>query len=258
MHDLRVTTVQSALCWEDVDANLQQFSEKLAPLAGQTDLIILPEMFTTGFSMRSAELAEDLPGRTIEWMRTTATALQAVLTGSMIAGDRGKYYNRLVWARPDGAYTTYDKRHLFTLAGEHLHFAAGTHRLLVEHRGWTICPLICYDLRFPVWSRNTVGFDLLIYVANWPERRRHAWTSLLPARAIENQCYTVGVNRVGDDGNGIHYAGLSTVVDYKGDLLYQVAEKEEIHTQSLSFEEQEAFRTQYAFLKDADEFQLRH
>ncbi len=256
MEQLRVTLVQSFLYWEDKTANFRQFEQKLAPMVGQTDLVVLPEMFTTGFSMNAAALAENMQGSTMQWLRTQAAQLNAVVTGSFIAEDNGRYYNRLVWMLPDGEYAVYDKRHLFTYAQEHQHYAAGQQRLLVQWRGWKILPLICYDLRFPVWSRNTEDYDLLLYVANFPERRSYAWKSLLIARAIENQAYTIGVNRVGKDGNDIYYAGDSMILDYAGQPLYQLSHLEGVFTTSLSYTAQQKFRQRFAFLQDRDTFTI--
>lgn len=253
---LRITTIQTSLFWENKAANLEMFDRKLKSLKGQTDIIILPEMFTTGFSMSPIPLAESMEGKTMQWLAQKAAACQAVVTGSFIAKEGDNYFNRLVWMQPDGNFETYDKRHLFTLAGEQHHYTAGTKKLIVEWQGWKICPLICYDLRFPVWSRNVEDYDLLIYVANFPERRQHAWKSLLIARAIENQSYTIGVNRVGTDGNDIYYSGDSTVVDYEGKILQQASHVEASFTTSLSLEKQQTFRKKLQFLSDRDKFYL--
>jgi omega-amidase len=257
MEELRITTVQSILHWEQADKNLDMFSSKLAGLKGTTDLVVLPEMFTTGFSMQAESLAESMDGPSVRWMEKTAAELNAVVTGSLIIEERGQFFNRLVWMRPDGSRATYDKRHLFTLAGEHEQYAAGKRHLIVSCRGWSICPLICYDLRFPVWSRNVSGFDVLLYMANWPEKRSQAWKTLLAARAIENQCYTVGVNRVGEDANGHTYSGDTSLYNFAGDLLHQSSFVEEISTIRISKEEQEVFRTELPFLKDADDFVIK-
>lgn len=258
MEPLIVSLVQTSLFWEDRSANMAMLEEKLMPLAGTTDIVILPEMFTTGFSMDSAGLAEDMDGPAVRWMQAMAAKMESVITGSLIIHDRGAYFNRLMWVRPDGTYAFYDKRHLFTLAGEHDHYTAGQQRLLVSHKGWTICPLICYDLRFPTWSRNPGGvFDLLIYVANWPKPRRNAWQSLLTARAIENQSYTIGVNRVGADGRGHEYTGDSMVVNFAGEVLYQVSHGEVCSTMKLEPAIQESFRAKFPFLNDADEVILK-
>ena len=215
MNDLTVTLLQSDLTWQDRAANLARFDAQLDRLTDPTDLIILPEMFTTGFSMDPVALAEPVGGPTYAWMADRAARTGAVVTGSLIVTDHGRYYNRLVWMRPDGTHAAYDKHHLFTPAGEADHYAAGTARLIVELRGWRVCPLICYDLRFPVWSRNSAAaaYDLLVYVASWPDRRAHHWRALLTARAIENQCYVAAVNRVGQDANGHQYRGDCGVID---------------------------------------------
>lgn len=254
---LSVTTVQAELCWEDIPANLAQFDQLLSGLRGTTDLVILPEMFSTGFSMNAASLAEDMDGPTLAWLRSQAEQLDAVVMGSFIAEEGGHYFNRLAWVRPDGTCQTYDKRHLFTPSGEHLTYTAGQHRLVVEWKGWRICPLICYDLRFPVWSRNTSNYDLLVYVANWPEKRRHHWNSLLVARAIENQAYVVGVNRVGEDGLGYRYTGDSAIIDQAGEILHASAPGEaNVSTVELSLEKLHAYRKSLQFLADKDEFEI--
>lgn len=256
MSILRATLVQTHLEWEDKKTNLELLGRKLAGLQGQTDLAVLPEMFTTGFTMNAQSLAEPAEGPTYQWMAAQASMLDAVITGSFIAKEDGNYFNRLLWVRPDGSYAFYDKRHLFTLAGEHEHYTAGNQRLIVELKGWKVMPLICYDLRFPVWARNVERYDLLIYVANWPEMRRQAWRTLLAARAIENQSYTLGVNRVGKDGNGFLYAGDSSAFDYGGEALFQAATVEGLFTVALSYEEQQAFRKKLQFLADQDKFEL--
>jgi predicted amidohydrolase len=207
MQDLRVTLVQSHLHWEDAAENRALFATRFKGLKGATDLVVLPEMFTTGFSMRSAELAEGMDGRTVQWMREQALAMDAALYGSVIMEDGGRCYNRGLFVTPDGSVTTYDKRHLFRFAKETDHFTPGGSRVIVEWRGWRILLQICFDLRFPVFARNRGDYDAVLYVANWPEVRRYPWSQLLIARAIENQCYVVGVNRVGQDGNGHLYSG---------------------------------------------------
>ena len=249
-----VTLIQARLNWENPEANRTYFSEKLAALQEPTDLIVLPEMFTTGFSMSPETLAEPMDGPTMQWLAEQARSKQAVITGSFIATENGQYFNRLVWMQPDGQLYTYDKRHLFTLAGEHEHYTPGQKHLIVEWKGWRIMPLICYDLRFPVWSRNTQGYDLLLYVANFPEIRSYAWQQLLTARAIENQAYTIGVNCVGKDGKGIQYSGDTVLHDYAGEVLYRVSHTEDVYTATLSKEDQNRFRQKFAFLQDRDAF----
>ncbi len=253
---MKVSLVQTTLSWEDPAANLQKIGEQLDQLPASTDLIVLPEMFTTGFTMNPAPVAEKTEGPTLDWLRTKAATLDAAITGSYVVEANGSYYNRLAWVFPNGTYHTYDKRHLFTLAGEDQFYTAGTDRLIVEWKGWKICPLICYDLRFPVWSRNDVGYDLLIYVANWPERRRHHWCSLLIARAIENQVYTIGLNRVGMDGKEIRYTGDSRVIDYAGEIRASLAIDTSTVTIELDKASQAAFRERYAFLADQDKFTI--
>ena len=253
---LRITTIQTALHWENIQANLQMFSEKLSGLAGLTDLVILPEMFTTGFSMSAPNLAEGMDGKTMLWLKARAAELNAVVTGSFIAEENGRFFNRLVWMQPDGIFETYDKRHLFTLAGEHGTYTAGDKKLIVNWKGWKVCPLICYDLRFPVWSRNAEGYDLLIYAANWPETRSHHWKQLLMARAIENQAYVAGVNRSGTDGMGFQYSGDTSVVDFSGKILYQVSGEEDVFTVGLSLEKLQDYRKSLHFLADKDEFEI--
>ena len=258
METLRITLVQSKLHWEDPEANRRAFSGRLAHLSGQTDLVVLPEMFSTGFSMQAAELAEPLEGPTMQWMLARAKELNAVVTGSLIVEARRSYYNKLVWMPPDGTYRTYDKRHLFTLAGEDRYYSPGSRHLLVSCRGWTILPLICYDLRFPVWARNIQDYDLLLFVANWPERRITAWSTLLAARAIENQCYVAGVNRTGADGNGVYHSGDSALYDYAGRQLYRCTHQEDLFTAHLQLEPQRHFREKLAFLQDRDQFRIQN
>lgn len=260
--NLNVTLVQANLNWENIAANLQHFTALLAPVQ-QTDLIVLPEMFSTGFSMNAAALAEPMDGSAVQWMKELATQKQCAITGSLIITEGGNYFNRLVWVMPDGKLHTYDKRHLFSLTDEPRIFTAGTNRLIVNLNGWNICPLVCYDLRFPVWARNTINpdtglpyYDVLLYVANWPERRSHAWKSLLVARAIENQCYTIGVNRIGDDGTGMPHSGDSMVIDALGATLYHKAKTEDVHTITLDYTNLQHTRQQLPFLKDADTFTL--
>lgn len=254
---LRVSLIQADLHWEDRKANLDHFNDLLAPISsGATDLIVLPEMFTTGFSMNAAALAEPVDGPTLHWMQQQAQSKRAAVTGSFISGKDGAFFNRLVFVRPDGEYVQYDKKHLFTLAGEHKAYQPGTDLPRVDWCGWIIRPLICYDLRFPVWSRNTDEYDLLLYVANWPDTRRNAWISLLAARAIENQAYCIGVNRVGTDAKGHYYSGDSSLYDYSGRLLTQLTDQETIVTLALDKSKQQAFRQKLDFLADRDAFTL--
>ena len=218
MRDLRTTLVQSMLHWEDAAANRAGFTGKLEGLKGSTDLIVLPEMFTTGFSMNTA-LAETMGGATVHWMKEQAARTDAAIYGSVIISDGGKAFNRGLFVTPDGTVQHYDKRHLFRFANETDHFNAGTERVVVEWRGWRVLLQVCFDLRFPVFSRNKGDYDAALYVANWPEARSWPWSQLLIARAIENQCYVIGVNRVGMDGKGIHYTGDSVAIDPKGQVM---------------------------------------
>jgi predicted amidohydrolase len=256
MSSLTITIIQSDLHWENKAANLAMFSEKINGIKEKAEIIILPEMFSTGFNMRSKELAETMDGETIAWMKKMAAEKKAIITGSIIAEETGKYFNRLIWMLPNGEFGHYDKRHLFAFAEEDKFYSPGDKRLVASVKGWKINLLICYDLRFPVWARQAgeAEYDLLIYVANWPERRIHAWKTLLQARAIENQCYVAGVNRVGDDGNNIHYSGDSMIIDPLGEVLYQRSQREHIFTFTLQKERLEEVRNKFPFLKDADNF----
>ena len=256
MQNLKISLVQTKLIWEDAQANRDLIESKIASLKNQTDIIILPEMFSTGFTMNASNVIETMDGSTVNWMRTQAALLNSAICGSIIIKENGNHYNRFIWMEADGNYQTYDKRHLFTLAGEHEHYTAGTEKKIFNYRAWKICPMVCYDLRFPVWSRNSEQYDLLIYVANWPNKRSHAWKALLQARAIENQSYTVGVNRVGKDENDLHYSGDSRLVDYAGFVQYQLSEVEGISTIELDFEKQQNFRNKLAFLDDQDTYKV--
>nr|WP_298718574.1 amidohydrolase [uncultured Steroidobacter sp.] len=260
MNTLHVTLIQTDLVWHDPEANRRRLQERCGGLAGQTDLIVLPEMFTTGFTMAPESVAEPANGPTVTWMREQAAKLGAVITGSIATRDGDGYYNRLVWMRPDGTHETYDKRHLFRMAHEQDHYSPGTRRLVVELKGFKILPLVCYDLRFPVWSRNKIGtdggYDVLLYVANWPERRRHPWQTLLKARAIENLSYCIGVNRVGKDGTGIDYTGDSAAIDYLGQPMTPASEQEFVTTVTLDKTALDGFRAKFPAYLDADEFQL--
>ena len=253
---LRVTLVQSDLAWQDPTANRRRLAGHFRGLAGHTDLVVLPEMFSTGFHMDAQALAEGMDGPTVGWLREEAAALGCVITGSLIVREDGCCYNRLVWARPDGTLEHYDKRHLFRMAGEHDHYAAGGRRLVVDLRGWRLCPMICYDLRFPVWSRSRGDYDVLLFVASWPQRRASAWSTLLRARAIENQSYVVGVNRVGRDGNGVSYAGDSVALDFLGQPLSSEGGGERVETVVLDLESLEAWRRGFPAHLDADRFEL--
>lgn len=284
MSTLTISGIQSSLHWEDKKANLRMFEEKIFSIA-QTEIVVLPEMFSTGFSMQPKKLAETMDGETVQWMKQIAAKKKIILTGSLIIKDsspplqpeRGLvqrtpfggeevFYNRLVWVLPNGEVGYYDKRHLFAYGDEDQHYAPGEKRLIASVKGWKINLLVCYDLRFPVWSRQSpprpgeVGreleYDVLIYVANWPERRVQAWTTLLRARAIENQCYVVGVNRTGEDGNKIQYPGESMAIDPIGEILYHGKHKEDIFTLTLDKSVLEKTREKFPFWKDADVFQI--
>ncbi len=287
MDKLKVTVIQSDLHWEDRSANLQMFEEKIGTVRESMELVLLPEMFSTGFSMHPAALAEPMDGASVKWMRRVSAEHRIILAGSLIIEERGEYYNRLIWMLPNGELGYYDKRHLFAYAGENKQYSPGSGRLIASVKGWKINLLVCYDLRFPVWSRQTVPvpfpamqatpdpdkddigdpnakpapagypgpeYDVLVYVANWPQSRIHAWKTLLQARAIENQCYVVGVNRVGKDGNGICYNGDSMIVGPMGEIIKTVTDQETIFTSTLQAEPLQAAREKFPFLKDADPF----
>lgn len=259
MEDLRVTLVQSNIGWGNISGNLQHLESLIRNVA--TDLIVLPEMFTTGFSMET-NLAETMSGSAVTWMKEMASKNKCVVAGSLMIKDGTDNYNRFIWMRPDGTFSYYDKRHLFRMANEDQHYTQGKTHTFVELKGWRINLLVCYDLRFPVWSRNTftggtADYDILLYVANWPERRKGPWMALLPARAIENLAYVVGVNRVGEDGNHISYSGDSAAYDYKGEKLSKlIPSVEAVETVTLSYKELEKFREAFPAWKDADRFDL--
>lgn len=271
MSHLTFTLIQTNLHWEDKAANLQMLEEKINSIQHPTQIIVLPEMFNTGFSMKPEELGEDMNGPTVEWMKKIAAEKRLILTGSLMVKDEIvqagetiptlQYFNRLIWMLPNGQYGVYDKRHLFAYADEDKHYTAGTKRLIASVNGWKINLMVCYDLRFPVWARqqskdNEPEFDILIYVANWPERRVHAWKTLLTARAIENQCYVIGVNRTGKDGNSIYHNGNSMVIDAMGEVLYEKEHEEDVFTITLSKEKLEEIRHKLPFLKDGDAFSI--
>ena len=262
MSSLAFTLAQTQLHWEDRNANLQMLEQKINSISEQTHIVILPEMFSTGFSMKPEELAETMKGLTVQWMKRVAATKRIILTGSVIIEEDGNYYNRLVWMLPNGQYGYYDKRHLFAYGEEDKHYSAGTKRLIASVNGWKINLMVCYDLRFPVWARQQFDeeknfeYDVLIYVANWPERRNLAWKSLLRARAIENQCFVIGVNRVGNDGNNIYHSGDSMVIDPLGEILYEKAGEEDLFTIQLSKQRLKEVREKFQFWRDADEFEI--
>lgn len=250
---LRVSVIQTPLHWENVEANLAMFTMWVGK-ATPADIVVLPEMFTTGFSMHPGEFATESYSKGLEWMLATAKDKNTAITGSMMAHEDGKYYNRLLFVTPEGEVFQYDKRHLFSLGDEANHFTAGDKQLIVNYKGWKICPLICYDLRFPVWSRNTMGYDILIYVANWPTSRSEHWRSLLKARAIENQCFVVGCNRMGRDGNGLEHDGYSALIDYSGQVLEEVAQKPDVLFTIFTKDALDGYRQNFPFLADGDDF----
>lgn len=262
MNDLTITICQADLHWESIEANHSMFEEMIWQIEETPDLIILPEMFTTGFSMNAKVLSEPPGGKTYRWMQMIAAQTNAAVTGSYIVKDQKNYYNRLYFVYPNGTSLFYDKKHLFTLAGEEKVYSAGSKKLVLEYRGWRICPLICYDLRFPVWARSVstvhqlYEYDLLLYVANWPDARVKAWDTLLQARAIENISFCAGVNRVGVDGFPKEYSGHSAVYDFKGEIIVK-AQGSQAKTVILSAEALYNFRLKYAFKKDADGFDLK-
>lgn len=303
MSHLTFTLIQTNLHWEDKAANLQMLEEKINSIQHPTQIIVLPEMFNTGFSMKPEEFAEEMNGPTVEWMKKVAKEKRVIVTGSLMIKEEmvqvgetapTQYFNRLIWMLPNGQYGVYDKRHLFAYADEDKHYSAGTKRLIASVNGWKINLMVCYDLRFPVWARQQTSristppristpldtatpsfdsaqdsnsaqdsvqdaapeYDVLIYVANWPERRVHAWKTLLTARAIENQCYVIAVNRTGNDGNNIYHSGHSMVIDAMGEVLYEKEHEEDIHTVTLSKEKLEEIRHKLPFLKDGDEFSI--
>lgn len=265
MQDLRISLVQGDTRWHDPAANREHYAILLEPLAGVTDLVILPETFTSGFSNDAIDKAEGMDGPTVAWMRAQSMRIGAAVTGSVQLRTPEGVFNRLLWATPDGQLRHYDKRHLFRYAGEHERYAAGDARLTVEWKGWRINPQVCYDLRFPVFCRNRfdvelpggLDFDLQIFVANWPSARAHAWKTLLRARAIENLCFVAAVNRVGVDGNGLHYAGDSAVIDFLGQHQVELREREQVATTMISAQALAEHRTRFPAMLDADAFELR-
>ncbi len=262
MSSLTITLIQTNLFWENKKANLEMLQQKIESIKEKTEIVILPEMFTTGFTMKAELFAEKMDGKTVNWMKRIAAEKKIILTGSVIIEENGKYFNRLIWMLPNGQYGVYDKRHLFAFAHEHNHYSAGNKKLIASVKGWKINLQICYDLRFPVWTRQDFQsenkYDLLINVANWPEKRSMAWQTLLRARAIENQCFVVGVNRTGEDGNKICYNGDSTIIDPLGEIIYQKNKVEDIFTITLEKEKVTETRSQFPFWKDADLFILKN
>ncbi|MDV6169660.1 amidohydrolase [Flavobacterium sp. DG1-102-2] len=253
---MKISLIQTSLTWENPQANRDNFETLINSIKEATDIIILPEMFSTGFTMTPNAVAETMDGDTVKWMKATAAAKDCAVTGSLVIEENGSYYNRLLFVLPDGEIKTYDKRHLFSLAGEDKAYTAGADRLIINYRGWKISPFVCYDLRFPVFSRNTEDIDLMLYVANWPAPRVAAWDALLKARAIENMCYVAGVNRTGQDNNGHSYLGHSQVLDELGTNVVQPKENEGVFTVELNKESLLETRNKFQFLNDRDSFSL--
>lgn len=251
---MKVAVIQTSLFWENAQANRAHFQNLIEAITEPVNLIVLPEMFSTGFTMHPQGVAESMTGQTVSWLKSVAKSKSAAIVGSIAVQENDQYFNRLVFVFPSGEIQTYDKRHLFTLAGEDLTYTAGKQKVIVDYCGFKICLLVCYDLRFPVFSRNVESYDLLLYVANWPEPRINAWDILLPARAVENQCYVIGVNRIGQDGNNHHYVGHSQAIDYLGNYLLKPIENEQIQIVSLDKESMLTTRKKLAFLNDQDDF----
>jgi omega-amidase len=256
-NELKIIGIQADLVWENPKQNITFFEEKIAPLENDVDLIVLPEMFTTGFTMNPEKVAEKMTGFSVSWMRKIAKEKQTAICGSLVISDFNKFYNRFVFVHPSGEIETYNKKHSFTLAGEDKVYTSGTKKIIIEYKGWKICPLICYDLRFPVWARNTENYDLLIYIANWPVARVSAWDTLLKARAIENMSYVIGVNRTGKDANNYEYSGNSLLIDYLGKELSSL-EKNELGIVTATFvkSDQDKLRKKLGFLTDKDSFKI--
>ena len=251
---MKVALIQSPLAWENPLLNRNYFEEKMNSITESVDLIVLPEMFSTGFTMNPIEVFETMEGKTVLWLQSLAKAKNSAITGSLIIKEDDNFYNRLIFVFPSGDIQFYDKRHLFTLAGEDKTYTSGRKKLIVEYKGFKICLLICYDLRFPVFSRNAEDYDVLIYVANWPKQRINAWDSLLKARAIENMSYTIGVNRVGTDNNFLEYNGHSQIIDFSGNYLLEPQTDEEIYCTTLHKSNLLEFREKFGFLNDRDMF----
>lgn len=263
--DLTIAIVQADTVWHDPQANRRYYSRLLEAEKPETDVIVLPETFTSGFSNAALDQAETMDGETVNWLRETAVRHACAITGSVQIRDGQQVYNRMLWAMPDGTLQHYDKRHLFRMANEHQRYAAGKDRIIIDYKGWRICPLVCYDLRFPVYSRNRFNhaladgydYDLLIFVANWPSPRHFAWQTLLKARAIENLSYVVGVNRTGSDGNGLGYLGGSSVLDFLGQTIAESGDRPEIRTARISHADLQTFRERFPVHLDADRFEIQ-
>ncbi|WP_340112434.1 amidohydrolase [Maribellus mangrovi] len=254
MQNLKITIIQPNIFWEDIQANLDKYKTIISGIH-ETDVIVLPEMFTTGFSMKIDKLKESMDGPGVSWMKQLAKEKQAAVVGSLIIDENEKVYNRAVWAFPNGSLSVYDKHHLYTMGQEADHYTAGTTKTIIEYKGWKFCPLICYDLRFPVWARNAEDYDVLIYMANWPSPRHHVWKNLLTARAIENQSYCIGCNRTDSDGTGLSYLGDSALVSPKGFAEF-MGEQELVQTFEISYSELHDFRKSFPLLNDRDQFKI--
>ncbi|MGO4817375.1 amidohydrolase [Flavobacterium sp. W22_SRS_FP1] len=253
---MKVALIQSALVWENPEANRTYFEEKINSITEEVNLIVLPEMFTTGFTMNPSAVAETMEGKTVVWMQSLAKAKNTAITGSVVIEENSNFYNRMLFVFPSGKIEHYDKRHLFTLAGEDKVYSRGIQKLIVDYLGWKICPFVCYDLRFPVLSRNVENYDLLLYVASWPKTRIKAWDTLLAARAIENMSYTIGVNRIGKDSNGYEYVGHSQAVDFLGESILEPQESEGVFFVELNKEKMMQTRSKLDFLSDRDAFEI--
>ncbi|HKG07874.1 MAG TPA: nitrilase family protein [Pedobacter sp.] len=258
INNLKITIFQAYLFWENIDKNLQNLALRLSMgIKEKTDLIVLPEMFNTGFSMNAEALAEEIGGKTMQWMKTQAEKYDCVITGSLIIREDGLYYNRMIWMLPDGSFSHYDKRHLFGLGDEDKNYTQGQNKVIVDLKGWKIRLAICYDLRFPVWLRNqNKEYDILLLIASWPDKRSPHWNALIPARAIENQSYVIGANRVGHDGNEVYHSGHSQCIDPMGKTVYYKPEDEDLYTFSIHYEELVKTRRSFPFLRDADNFKI--
>ena len=254
---MKIAIVQSPLSWEDPKKNRNHFEEQINAITETVDLIVLPEMFSTGFTMNPSAVAETMQGETVLWLQSLAKAKNLAITGSVVIKENENFYNRLLFVFPSGEIQYYDKRHLFTLAGEDKIYTAGKEKLIVEYKDWKICPLVCYDLRFPVFARNVENYDILIYVANWPKVRINAWDALLKARAIENMTYTIGVNRIGEDDNNFDHNGHSQVIDFLGNYILEPIESKGVFVVELNKEELLSARKKFNFLNDQDSFVLK-
>ena len=253
---MKIALIQSSLFWENPQTNRNYFEEKINAISENIDLIVLPEMFSTGFTMNPKAVAETMQGETVLWMQSLAKAKNTAITGSIVIKENANFYNRLLFVFPSAEIQFYDKRHLFTLAGEDKVYTSGNQKLIIDYLGWKICPLICYDLRFPVFSRNLENYNILIYVANWPKVRIQAWDVLLPARAIENMSYVIGVNRIGVDNNNLEYNGHTQAVDFSGNYILEPQENEDVFITELNKEKLLDYRQKFGFLRDSDSFEL--